>query len=217
MIPPSNNSTKYKPFCATKLISPRSVPAIVRPIPANALVPNKTTRIASNHVAFAGRHPSIRPIGNSTIICTTSTQKTLIIFASISLERPSGVAPKRFSTWYERSKPVAIPRLTMALDITARARMPGNKNCAGLSVSVGRTSTRPKKTKSKTGIPSVRSNCSPLRDTSCNSARSWARRALMSCSPMLQQCARTYPQETLVTTHDATVNSSRAATTTVWQ
>ena len=42
--------------------------------------------------------------------------------------RVSGVAPSRFKTKYERSKPVAMPRLTIDEDMIAMARIPGVKN-----------------------------------------------------------------------------------------
>ena len=48
-IPPSNNSNRYRPFCAAKLISARSRPARIRPMPAKADVPPSTAAIAIGH------------------------------------------------------------------------------------------------------------------------------------------------------------------------
>ncbi len=53
----------------------------------------------------------------------------------------AGWRPRRLSTPYWRSNPVAMPRLTIAVDITARARMPGARKSTGSSVA-GRAARR---------------------------------------------------------------------------
>jgi len=62
----------------------------------------------------------------------------------------------------------------MADDITARARMPGARKSIGSGVSLGRTSTSEKNTKSKIGMTRVSSNCSPLRSVVVTSWRTCA-------------------------------------------
>ena len=61
----------------------------------------------------------------STMIWSISTAKIAATLAASRAGRPRGVVPSRLSTPYWRSKPVAMPRLTMAVDMTARARIPG--------------------------------------------------------------------------------------------
>ena len=51
----------------------------------------------------------------------------------------------------------------MAVDITARARMPGTKKLAGVAVGVDTTETLEKKSRKTTGMPRVRSRVSPRR------------------------------------------------------
>ncbi len=51
----------------------------------------------------------------------------------------------------------------MAVDITARAMMPGTKKSAGLAVGVETTDTFEKKTRNTTGMPMVRRSVSPRR------------------------------------------------------
>ena len=77
------------------------------------------------------------------------------ILAASRAGRPSGVAASRLNTPYWRSNPVAIPRLTMAVDITARARIPGARKVTAsvTPAGFGSTSTREKKTSSPTGCP----------------------------------------------------------------
>ncbi len=53
-MPPSNSSTRYRPFCAARLISPGSRPARDNPIPAKAMVPTITPTTASGHVGELG-------------------------------------------------------------------------------------------------------------------------------------------------------------------
>ena len=62
----------------------------------------------------------------------------------------------------------------MAVDITARARMPGARKSTGSSVPVGRTSTTLKNRSRRTGIPMVSSTDSPRRAVSVSSTRVWA-------------------------------------------
>ena len=81
---------------------------------------------------------------------------------------------------HRMAKAVAMPRLTMAVDMTARARMPGARKSMGSFVVVGRTCTSEKKTRSRTGMPSVRSTASPRRSVIVTSARVWAAYALTS-------------------------------------
>ncbi len=102
---------------------------------------------------------------------TISIKTTAAVFAATSRGRPRGVAPRRLSTPYDRSNPVAMPRLTMAVDITARARMPGARKSIGSPSPVGSTSTRLKKTSSSTGMPSTSRSDSPRRSVSVISTR----------------------------------------------
>jgi hypothetical protein len=106
--------------------------------------------------------------------CTTSTITTPVVLAARRAGRPSGVDPSRFSTPYWRSKPVAMPRPTIAVDITARARIPGARKSTASSVPVGSTSTTLKKRSSSTGMPMVSSSDSPRRAVSVSSTRVWA-------------------------------------------
>jgi hypothetical protein len=71
--------------------------------------------------------------------------------------------PKRFSTPYCRSKPVPMPRLTMALDITASASTPGVRKSTGSSKPAGTGNTSPseKNTSTNSGMPMLTSSCSP--------------------------------------------------------
>jgi hypothetical protein len=50
----------------------------------------------------------------------------------------------------------------MAVDMTARARMPGTRKSTGCLVPVGSTCTAEKKSRNSTGIPRVRKRVSPL-------------------------------------------------------
>ncbi len=96
----------------------------------------------------SGSQPRARAVGTSTATWMSSTTSTIEILAAMSRGRPSGVEPRRLSTPYWRSNPVPMPRLTMAVDITARARMPGVRNCTEWSTpsGLGSTSTSEKKT-----------------------------------------------------------------------
>ena len=51
----------------------------------------------------------------------------------------------------------------MAVDMTARARMPGTKKFAGVAVGVETTDTLEKKSRNTTGMPRVSSSVSPWR------------------------------------------------------
>ncbi len=73
----------------------------------------------------AGRRRRARPSG------ATSRRRIDAVLAARRAGRPSGVERSRLSTPYWRSKPVAMPRLTIAVDMTARARMPGARNVTG--------------------------------------------------------------------------------------
>ena len=109
-------------------------------------------------------------------------QPTMAILAPTRRGRPSGVAPSRLSTPYWRSKPVPIPRLTMALDITARARMPGVRKSTGSATpaGMGSTSTSEKNTSRSSGMPMLTRSCSPCRRLSRSSVRSWAANGLIA-------------------------------------
>ena len=64
----------------------------------------------------------------------------------------------------------------MALLMTARASTPGVRKSMGSRTSpVGNTSTVLKNTNNRTGMMRVSSNCSPLRNTTVNSARNCER------------------------------------------
>jgi len=68
---------------------------------------------------------------------------------------------------------VAIPRVTIAVDITANARTPGTRKSMGLSRLVLAPSTLAKKTSTPIGIPTVTSRLSARRTVSRNSTRVW--------------------------------------------
>ncbi len=67
----------------------------------------------------------------------------------------------------------------MAVDMTARARMPGTRKSTGWLVPVGSTCTAEKNRRNTTGMPSVRRRVSPLVNSMVSSARSWAVRGLI--------------------------------------
>ena len=56
-----------------------------------------------------------------------------------------------------------MPSETIAVDMTARARMPGTKKLAGVAVGVDTTDTLEKKSRKTTGMPRVSSSVSPRR------------------------------------------------------
>ena len=62
----------------------------------------------------------------------------------------------------------------MAVDMTARARMPGTRKSTGCSVPVGSTWTPEKNSRKTTGMPRVKKTVSPLVAIMVTSARSWA-------------------------------------------
>ena len=104
----------------------------------------------------------------------------MAVLAATHRLRPRGVVPSRLSTLYWRSNPVPIPRLTMALDMTARANTPGaRKSTPAVTPSgKGKTSTREKNTSNNNGITMLTRSCSPLRRLSISSARTWATKGL---------------------------------------
>ena len=67
----------------------------------------------------------------------------------------------------------------MAVDMTARARMPGTRKSTGCLVPVGSTCTAEKNSRNTTGMPKVRNRVSPLVDIMVSSARSWAASGLI--------------------------------------
>src|SRR3984957_21212280 len=73
-----------------------------------------------------------------------------------------------------------MPSDTMAVDITARARIPGTKKSTDLAVGVDTTSTEEKNTRKRTGIPTVKRRVSPRRRVMNTSARVWASKALIA-------------------------------------
>jgi len=83
---------------------------------------------------------------------------TARIFAATSRRRPSGDAPSRFSTLYDRSKPVEIPRLTIAEETTASVSTEAVS--WPMVVEPGSTSTLPKKTSTNRGMIMTSSSCS---------------------------------------------------------
>ena len=134
---------------------PCRVPAMSRPMPANAAVPSSVGAGSPGPMRPSGSQPRARAVGTSTTTCSSSMASTMAILAPSSRGRPSGVVPSRLSTPYWRSKPVPMPRLTMAVDMMARARMPGARKSTGSSIpaGLGSTSTREKKTSSSSGMP----------------------------------------------------------------
>ena len=123
----------------------------------------RAPRAAAPTCAPSTSQPSRRPSTTSTASCSISTTTIAPIFAASSWRRVSGVEPSSLSTPVERSKPVAMARLTIAVDITARARMPGTRKSTGSSSrsGVGSTSTVEKNQSSSTGMAKVSSTDSP--------------------------------------------------------
>jgi len=76
-----------------------------------------------------------------------------------------------------------MPRLTIAVLITARAMTPGTRNSTGSSSPVGRMSTSPKNTSNSIGMTIISSNCSPLRRVVTSSLRNWMPSSLTRCRP----------------------------------
>ena len=142
------------------------------PIPAKDAVPSATAG-RTRTTGPDGRHPKPSPTAEINSTWTTSMTRTIVSFAAISLGRPSGVEPSRFNTLYWRSNPVPIPRLTMEVDITASARIPGARKSTEepFPPGLGSTSTSEKNTSSISGIPMLTSSCSPWRALSMSSAR----------------------------------------------
>ena len=118
----------------------------------------------------AGRQPRTRATARARRSAPPRRRRIAAVLAASRRGRPSGVVPSRLSTPYWRSNPVAMPRLTMAVDITARARMPGARKSTGCA-SVGEaTSTSEKNTSSTTGMPRVSSSDSPRRSVSSSTS-----------------------------------------------
>src|SRR5713226_6484377 len=146
------------------------VPAISRPTPAKPTVASSMANPAAS-AEPAGSQPSRRATTTSTATCTTSTARTASVLAASRAGRPSGDAPRRFSTPYWRSKPVAIPRPTMAVDMTASARTPGATKSTGWVRPMNPTSTVEKNTSNSTGMPRASSTDSPRRKVRVSSTR----------------------------------------------
>ena len=77
-----------------------------------------------------------------------------------------------------------MPNDTMAVDMTARARMPGTKKSTGVSPGVDTTCTEEKNSKKTTGMPTVSNSVSPRRSVMNTSAQVWAASALTSGLPV---------------------------------
>jgi hypothetical protein len=141
-------------------------------MPAKAAAPISMATMASAGVP-CGSHPSANAAITMTTVWITSSTTTIAILAETHRVRPRGVAPRRFNTLYCRSKPVPMPRLTIALDMTARARIPGVRKFTALSTSSGRgrTFTVEKNTSSSSGMAILTRSCSPLRRLRTSSVR----------------------------------------------
>jgi len=72
----------------------------------------------------------------------------------------------------------------MAVDMTARARIPGTRKSTGWVVPVGSTCTAEKKSRNTTGMPNVRNRVSPLVNSMVISARSCAPSGLIAAIPV---------------------------------
>ena len=113
----------------------RSVPAMSRPSPAKATVPRTTAPSAATasvavRLASRGRTPTGDEHDD---LQQPRRRRSPPSWRRAAGAAPSGVTPSRLSTPYWRSKPVAMPRLTIAVDMTARARMPGARKSTGSS------------------------------------------------------------------------------------
>ena len=97
-------------------------------------------------------------MATKTVTCTSSTTLTDPALAQMRRPRPSGVTPRRLSTWYERSNPVAIPVLTIAVEISDKVSTAATKRVSVMLS--GSTATLPKKTSTPMGITMMSSSCS---------------------------------------------------------
>ncbi len=163
IMPPKTRSNKNTPFDAPITTSDFSLPAMISPMPANAALDKIIAKM--NATAFPeGRQPSSNPTLPSKTTWISSTIATDVILAAISAPRESGVVPRRFSTPYDRSTPVEIPRDTMPVAIIAIAIVPGTKKYTLLVTPCGsgRTFRSEKTTKKNKGMPNV-----TRRDSDC--------------------------------------------------
>lgn len=171
-------------MATAKVASARNVPAMSSPIPAKAVVPRTMATMATATLP-SGRQPSNSPTKLTSTTWKTSINITTSVLAPKSRGLPSGVVPSRLSTPYCRSKPVEMARLTMAVEMTANAKMAGTRKSNGSRSPLGNTSSVPKKTSNKSGTPRVTTNDSPRRNDIRVSALVWATRAFMLSSHRL--------------------------------
>ena len=78
-----------------------------------------------------------------------------------------------------------MPSETIAVDMTASARMPGTKKLAGVAVGVETTETFEKKSRKMTGMPRVRSRARPGASVMWTSAPVWAARGRKASAVVL--------------------------------
>ena len=167
-IPPRNINTRNAALASARFASARRVPAINMPMPANAMVPSRSTPIAGMMV-LSNFQPSATPVATIDTTWSTSIASTLRVLAASSPPRDNGVEPSRFKTPYRRSKPVAMPRLTIALAMTASDSTPGTRKSIGSPVIELSGFTLPKNTKMPIGMASVTRRLSPRRSVMASS------------------------------------------------
>ena len=112
-----------------------------------------------------GRQPS--PVATAVMIAawSSSMMMTVAVLAEIRPPRDRGVAPSRLSTPYRRSKPVAIAWLVNAVDMTARAMMPGARKSTRLPLPRFTRGSRLNMASSPSGMTIVTVSCSPFRSS----------------------------------------------------
>ena len=110
-----------------------SRPARTSARPTNAATAS-TVAATSGTGSTSGRQPRARAVATSTTACTAITTSTATPLAATRRGRPSGVAPRRLSTPYDRSNPVPMARLAKAVASTASASVPGARKSTGVAV-----------------------------------------------------------------------------------
>ncbi len=101
-----------------------------------------------------------------------------MVLAPSSRPRPSGVAPRRFSTQVLALEAGGDGQVDHGGGHDGEGEDAGGQEGDGSSPSMGSTSTVEKKTSSPTGMPRVSRSDSPRRRVSVVSTRAWARRAV---------------------------------------
>src|SRR5690625_4347770 len=173
--PPRAISTQSR-FAPASTASVRKVPATRSARALNAAEPSATARIAGANPTISGRQPSPAATEPSTRIWTTCTPSTPRALPPSRPPGPRGVVASIRNAPARRSKPVAIAGPVKALEITARAMIPGarrsTRSCPGASGRLIRVVVV-NKTKNSPGRIRFSSACSPCRSTVRVSKTAW--------------------------------------------